>query len=65
MKQNAWLAAILVVGVGTLLVSTHPHVGADPDTTVYVGVAKNWVAGRGLTMPLIGVPLTHYPPSTH
>ncbi len=62
MKRKILLASIVLAAVGMLLASTYPHIGACPDSTVYVGVAKNWLAGRGLTMPVVGVPLTHYPP---
>lgn len=62
MKRQLPLALIILAAVGTLLASTYRHVGACPDSTVYVSVARNWVAGRGLIMPIVNVPLTHYPP---
>ena len=62
MKREFLQTSIILAAVGMLLASTYPHVGACPDSTVFVGVAKNWLAGRGLTMPVVGVSLTHYPP---
>lgn len=62
MKRKVLLISILIAAAAMVLVSTYPHIGADPDSTIYVSAAKNLLAGRGLTMPVVGTPLTHYPP---
>lgn len=59
-KIAVWL--IIALATALTLVATWQHAGVDPDSTVYIGAARNLVAGRGLTMPVIGGPLTHYPP---
>jgi hypothetical protein len=55
----AFLASAL-----TLLATRH-GVGASPDSVVYIGVARNLLAGRGLSEPFgaeLDTPLTRYPP---
>lgn len=37
-------------------------IGIGPDSTIYYGAAKNLLAGRGLLMPVLDIPLTHFPP---
>jgi len=39
---------------------TAPGPGISPDSTVYIGAARNLLAGRGLTIG--GTPVTHFPP---
>lgn len=63
MRNNSLgMGIILSSAAAMLLFSTLPHIGACPDSAVYVGVAKNWLAGNGLIMPVVSTPLTHYPP---
>ena len=39
---------------------TAPGAGISPDSTVYIGAARNLLAGHGLTVG--GTPVTHFPP---
>jgi len=70
-RDLAWakslaLAAILsVVGGASVLTATRWGIGASPDSVVYVGVARNLLEGRGLTVPFGGAGealLTQFPP---
>jgi hypothetical protein len=59
------LVALALLGVGLALAATRHGVGASPDSVVYIGVARNLLAGRGLTEPFgaeLDTPLTRYPP---
>jgi hypothetical protein len=59
------IAALALLGVGLALAASRHGVGASPDSVVYIGVARNLLAGRGLTEPfgaLVDTPLTRYPP---
>jgi len=67
--QRAALLAALVAGVAVailgVLAATRWGIGASPDSVVYLGVARNLLAGRGLTIPFGDVadaPLTRFPP---
>ena len=40
--------------------ATAPGTGISPDSAIYIGAARNLLAGRGLTVG--GMPLTHFPP---
>jgi hypothetical protein len=62
----ALLALLSLAGVLALLDATRAGVGISPDSTVYLGAARNLSDGRGLTAldgrTLTPAPLTHYPP---
>ncbi len=62
-----WLVILLLaaLGSGVVLAATRHGAGASPDSVVYIGVARNLLAGRGLTEPFgaeLDTPLTRYPP---
>jgi hypothetical protein len=52
----------IVVGAILLAFATSINMGVSPDSTFYIGVARNLMHGNGLVMPVILQPLTHYPP---
>lgn len=62
----ALLALLSLAGMLALLDATREGIGISPDSTVYLGAARNLSDGRGLTMfdgrTLTPAPLTHYPP---
>ena len=65
MHSNKLRALILLttLGCGAMVCgwyATAPGLGISPDSTVYIGGARNLLAGRGLTIG--GAPLTHFPP---
>lgn len=66
-RRWTWLGIFLLaaLGSGVALAATRHGAGASPDSVVYIGVARNLLAGRGLTEPFgaeIDTPLTRYPP---
>jgi 4-amino-4-deoxy-L-arabinose transferase-like glycosyltransferase len=68
-RRRATIAAAVIVGValGTVgvLTATRWGIGASPDSAVYLGVARNLLAGRGLTIPfgdVVDAALTRFPP---
>lgn len=60
------LSLLLLLGAGAALltVATRWGVALSPDSAAYVGAARQWRAGLGLTLPATpgAPPLTHYPP---
>lgn len=58
--------ALLAVGAAVMvLTATRWGIGASPDSVVYLGSAKNLLAGRGLSVPFgseIDGPLVQFPP---
>ncbi|MEA2175863.1 MAG: hypothetical protein QOD00_3455 [Blastocatellia bacterium] len=65
-RPSYFLLALCVLGIVVLLFSTAWGIGVSPDSTVYIGAARNLMRGAGLTA-LTGKsielePLTHYPP---
>ncbi len=66
-RRWTWLGILLLAALGSAsaLAATRHGAGASPDSVVYIGVARNLLAGRGLTEPfgaLVDTPLTRYPP---
>ncbi len=60
----AVVAAIALAIIG-VLTATRWGIGASPDSVVYLGVARNLLTGRGLTIPfgdVADLPLTRFPP---
>ena len=60
-----FLVALALSGVIILLFATRWGAGISPDSTVYIGTARNLLSGRGLSVPFGGDqagPMTHYPP---
>jgi hypothetical protein len=62
----ALLACLGILGTVGILHATAPGAGISPDSTQYIGAARNLLAGRGLTtfrwFEAGWVPLTHFPP---
>jgi len=56
------LALPAVVGAVALLLVARQGVYASPDSTFYVGTARNLLDGRGLTAPPGTPELSHFPP---
>ncbi len=54
-------ALFSMTAVWMIWVATRWGIGLTPDSTVYIGVARNIVRKLGLVYPQ-GTPLTHYPP---
>jgi hypothetical protein len=66
-QRVLWVGVIFVslAGAAVMLTSTRLGIGASPDSVIYIGAARNLLAGRGLTVPFgsqLDGPLTHYPP---
>lgn len=66
-RRWTWVGIVLLslLGAGLVLATTRYGVGTSPDSVVYIGVARNLLAGRGLTEPFgaeIDTALTRYPP---
>lgn len=66
-RRWTWLGILLLAALGSVvaLAATRHGAGASPDSVVYIGVARNLLAGRGLTEPfgaVVDTPLTRYPP---
>ena len=62
---RAVLAALLILGTGILALATRWGIGLYPDSIVYVGAARNLLAGHGFQfLNDIGelAPITQYPP---
>jgi hypothetical protein len=54
-----------LLAVVSVLLATMHGVGISPDSVAYVGVARNLLAGHGLSLPFgptLDAPLTHFPP---
>lgn len=71
MKWKKALVPALLAGLGVLsilgvLYATAPGAGISPDSTQYIGAARNLLMGRGLRtirwFETNWVPLTHFPP---
>jgi hypothetical protein len=65
-RWNTQLAVVLALsGLVGLLLATRWGIGVSPDSAVYIGAARNLIAGRGLSVPFgesVDSPLIHYPP---
>jgi hypothetical protein len=67
-KERIFLAMLFLVvsgGTASLIYGTTCGIGTGPDSAVYVGVARNLLQGKGLTIPFVQdqmPPMTHYPP---
>lgn len=66
LHPSAFIVALAVAGILVLLFVTVWGIGVSPDSTVYIGAARNLLRGQGLKA-LSGrstelEPLTHYPP---
>ncbi|GAB4352521.1 MAG: hypothetical protein Kow0099_36750 [Candidatus Abyssubacteria bacterium] len=60
-----YLLAPSAIGILALLLITRWGIGSVSDSAIYIGAARNLLAGRGLTVPfgaIINTPMTHYPP---
>jgi len=65
MQKGLPVGVAALAAAALILISTRWGVGASPDSVVYLGTARNVVAGRGLTVPYgseVDRPLTFYPP---
>jgi 4-amino-4-deoxy-L-arabinose transferase-like glycosyltransferase len=64
-KTVVFLLIMPLIGCGVLLFATRWGIGNASDSAIYIGAARNLLAGKGLTVPFgitEDVPLTHYPP---
>ena len=59
------LAILALIGIVILSLITRWGIGISPDSTIYIGSARNLLNGHGLSV-MSGdgqaIPLTHYPP---
>jgi len=68
MSSKIFCFGLVVISLGVMLAlvwGTPWGVGTGPDSAKYIGAARNFLAGKGLTLPLVldEVPaMTHYPP---
>lgn len=66
--KNSVLIIIIflaVCGAASILFVTRQGIGTSPDAVVYIGAARNFADGKGLTVPfgeVIDSPMTHRPP---
>jgi hypothetical protein len=61
----ALLLLLALLGAGSLVLATRWGAGISPDSIVYVGAARNLLAGRGLSQPSaseVPSPMTQFPP---
>jgi hypothetical protein len=58
------LLILALIGVIAVLFATSSGIGISPDSTVYIGAARNLLQGRGLSESTASgtKPLTHFPP---
>ena len=59
------ITVLSVIGIVSLLFATTWGIGISPDSTTYIGVARNLLDGHGLTQTSANgtmVPMTNYPP---
>jgi 4-amino-4-deoxy-L-arabinose transferase-like glycosyltransferase len=59
------IVGLALLGAGLVLAATRIGAGTSPDSVVYIGVARNLLAGRGLTEPFgaeVDTALTRFPP---
>jgi len=70
-KIGSWpLLLLLNIGaIAAIVHTTRMGIGLDPDSTSYLGAARNILAGRGLSLPFTAYtdandysPMTHFPP---
>jgi uncharacterized membrane protein len=64
-KFLLFIGLLAIVGVGFVWYATGYGIGASPDSVIYIGAARNLLAGAGLTVPVgetMNAPLTQYPP---
>jgi len=68
MKKYYIIGIILIIsfaGIVSILFVTRLGVGTSPDSVVYIGAARNFLAGKGLSIPFgqsIDSPMTHHAP---
>jgi len=69
MKANAlfWTVSLglAVIGIGMILLGTRLGIGTSPDSAIYLGVARSFEAGKGLSVPFgaeIDAVLSQFPP---
>jgi hypothetical protein len=60
--RRSWLALPPLAAVVAVVLATAKGLYVSPDAVFYVGTARNWVDGRGLTPPAGVPPLEHFPP---
>ncbi len=65
-KITVWfIIALSLIGFFTLLFMTKSGIGTSPDSVTYIGVARNLLEGKGVSVPfgrVIDSPLTQHPP---
>jgi hypothetical protein len=60
--RRSWLALPPLAAVVAVVLATGKGLYVSPDAVFYVGTARNWLDGRGLTPPAGVPPLEHFPP---
>jgi hypothetical protein len=59
------LGVLSIIGIKVLLFTTAWGIGLSPDSTQYIGAARNLLNGKGLSITSPSrdmIPMTHYPP---
>ena len=62
MTRRTLLALPPIAGLIAVVLATGKGLYVSPDAVFYVGTARNWLDGRGLTPPPGLPPLEHFPP---